>query len=797
MKLLDSILGKIGLIRKSHAQIALIEGVSSSDPFTIWAANKKIAADKAITLNTSWVYACVRAIAEEIANIEFRLFRVSEDGASEEIMEHELLDLLYGVNQFMTGFELKYQTASHLELAGNAYWLLDGVEKESDKPTAIYPLNPKFIKVLKAELPEFITGYQYSIGDKKTTLKPYQILHFKYPDPNDPYEGIGTVQAIMDWISADNYASQVNLNYFKNGARLSGTLESDTFTTPEQLDYIKKSFQQLYASAANAYQIAALPKGVKYNPLSDTPKDMDFANLQQVMRDKILSGFRVPKTILGTSESETNRATAETANYVFAARTIKPKMQLIVSYLNEFLVPRYGENFYLDFVDPVPENRELQIQELQAGMANQPAISANEARERYFGLPPIANGDAVMTDFSKVPLGAPQETTKAKKPRAKTDGKAKPSTKYARSAKKRKEIANEIAEKAKEAVASLTKAAEELKKKDITDLSDDEYEVIYKAFATRVTPYQRALAERTRGFNKDQREEVLKNLPNAIKTKAVDADELFDKEKYVVALVDIAEPILTELYGKEGAAAAELLGQGGIDVLTPEVRKAIKRSVELMSGTYNEATLDLLKEKLEQGISQGASFDELKELVKQVYEFSDEVRSERVAVTETFRIANDATHEAWKQSEVVKTIKWYTAADERVCPFCAPLHGKVIGIDEKFYEKGETITAEGGKTLDLDYEDVSDPPLHVSCRCYIRPEEISLAAPAGETKEPEPLKVDLENLIAEAVRKHLEANKEAVKSELAEMIKQDLESAKVEITTEIAAKIDKALENEQ
>ncbi|GIW70333.1 MAG: hypothetical protein KatS3mg101_1080 [Patescibacteria group bacterium] len=77
------------------------------------------------------------------------------------------------------------------------------------------------------------------------------------------------------------------------------------------------------------------------------------------MRDKILAGFRVPKTILGTSESETNRATAETANYVFAARTIKPKVQMIISYLNEFLVPRYGDNLFIDFVDPVPENREL------------------------------------------------------------------------------------------------------------------------------------------------------------------------------------------------------------------------------------------------------------------------------------------------------------------------------------------------------------------------------------------------------------------------------------------------------
>ena len=97
-----------------------------------------------------------------------------------------------------------------------------------------------------------------------------------------------------------------------------------------------------------------------------------------------------------------------------------------------------------------------------------------------------------------------------------------------------------------------------------------------------------------------------------------------------------------------------------------------------------------------------------------------------MARTETFRIANDATQEGWKQTGVVKSIKWYTAADERVCPYCDPLHGKVVGIDENFFEKGDASGGSDGTTIPLEYEDVGNPPLHVSCRCYIRPEEISI-----------------------------------------------------------------------
>jgi hypothetical protein len=51
------------------------------------------------------------------------------------------MTLLDGVNERMTGIELKYVTMSHLELTGNAYWLLDGVTDDRSPPRALYPLD--------------------------------------------------------------------------------------------------------------------------------------------------------------------------------------------------------------------------------------------------------------------------------------------------------------------------------------------------------------------------------------------------------------------------------------------------------------------------------------------------------------------------------------------------------------------------------------------------------------------------------------------------------------------------------
>jgi len=48
---------------------------------------------------------------------------------------------------------------------------------------------------------------------------------------------------------------------------------------------------------------------------------------------------------------------------------------------------------------------------------------------------------------------------------------------------------------------------------------------------------------------------------------------------------------------------------------------------------------------------------------------------------------------------------WLTAKDERVCPVCGPLHGKKVGINEKF------VTHQG---------EFWSPGLHPNCRCELR-----------------------------------------------------------------------------
>ena len=688
----------------------------------IGGSNSKLSAAEAMRTYRGWTYAAVRAIAEEIARARFRLYQISRAGETEEVTEHELLDLLEAVNPIQSGYELRFKTAAHLELTGDSYWYLEGVKDDTTQPRAIYILRPDKTKIIKRPIPELVGGYIFREGATERTFGTHEVIHLSYPDPTDEWNGKGTVDAIKKWIEADENATDVNLKYFENGARLAGILKTQKNLTDTQMKVIKRDFMDIYGGANNQYQVAVLPNDMEYTEQSATPKDMDFATMQQVMRDKILAGFRVPKTILGASESETNRATAETANYVFAARTILPKLELIAQQLNERLVPRYGDNLWLTFDNPVPEDRAAKMEEVKAILALQPSASVNEVRRNYLDLPPITNGDSVMTNFSQIPLGKP-EASKAM--RRITEEKRR-KTSATRTADKRRDITEDITQKIAEALhknkKEITKAIRTARK-DISAVTEEQWDAIHKNFVARVTKYEQELTKIIRQVNSDQKKEIMGKLPTI--TGKAKRKEVTNTREWIDLLVSLTTPLMTRLYDDEGTEALKLLGAAPFE-LTEEIKKAIEWNVGRMSTSYEETTLNAIEQIIKDGMKEGLHYSEIGDKISSLYEISDDARAQTVARTEVFRSANEANKEAWKQTGTVRTIRWYTAADERVCEYCEPMNGKVIDIEETYFDIGDTIPGSNGGAMKVDYAPVEAGALHPNCRCFTRPDTIEL-----------------------------------------------------------------------
>ncbi len=190
-------------------QEARSKGYTPSDPIAIYkpGGHNFVGAGKAMQANFGWVYACIKAIADEMANTEFKLYTINKDGEHEEKLEHEVLDFLDMVNDFQTGPEFKHMIASHLELTGNCFIYLEGVKKYTDKPTAMYLLDPGKVKVVldTTRYPFKIAYYLFIYAGREQKYEPEEIIQLKYPDPSNPYVGMGTVQGAAEWIDNDNH----------------------------------------------------------------------------------------------------------------------------------------------------------------------------------------------------------------------------------------------------------------------------------------------------------------------------------------------------------------------------------------------------------------------------------------------------------------------------------------------------------------------------------------------------------------------------------------------------------------
>lgn len=711
---------------------------------------KHINPEKAMANNNGFVYAAVNAKGREVMSIDWRLYEVNGKNHKEKT-EHDLLDLLDSVNPYLTGPELKYLTSSHLDLVGNCYWLLtdkkgNPCKSPLEKPDAIWPLDASKTRPVidTSSFPFRIKEYVLQFGTSKYIFPTSAIVHFRLPDPENFFEGVGIVQKGDKYIDLDNYVYEFMRKFFVNGARPAGFLKTE-FTAPSQLESIKLGFMEVHEGIDNMNKIAVLPKDVTWLEAGSNMKELNITDIGDSSRDRILSLFGVSKTILGTAESDTNRATAETADYVFSKRVIKPHMQLICSFLNEQLVPRYGDNLYITFIDPVPEDRAARTLEMKTAVGSLPVINVNEAREQFMGLGPIEGGDKLMAPNNFAPVeeipegGAPkpepaggggkpagqpvgdEEGTNVGKRLEKAVAFRPARSKMRTQAKERssivKQYGDEIAKKIEEMIGKTKKAKPR-----------DGVEEMVAAAQRRQPEYEAPIAEAVAKVNADQKEAVIKNLSRATKKgrytrrKAVDPAKLFDIDEWIKITVEAVSPSMAKILQAEGDEAAAQLG-ATFDS-TDAVEAALLASVQKFAESYQATARDTLAAKLNEAIDAGQGLDQLTATVSSVYGDLDDYAAKRVAKTESWRAINQGRVAAYQQAGV-KTMKWETSGQDNVCPLCAALNGKVIPVDGAFVEAGESFEVDG-MTYTADYGAVVAGNLHPNCACTVVPEDMSL-----------------------------------------------------------------------
>lgn len=610
---------------------------------------------------TGWVYACTDKIAESVATIDIYLTKKSGKGSEyQRVDEHDVLNLLDKVNDFMTFSELVYVTVAHRLLEGNAFWYL--VRDNGGRIREIWPLQPNLVTIEKDKA-TFIKSYKFQGDNNKTVeLRPEEIIHFKKPNPLDAYRGIGVVAAAAMAIDTDNGASNYNMHFFENAAIPAGVLSTDGKLTTEQYERLKEQWNQKYQGSSNAHKTALLESGLKFQMMSLSQKDMDFLEQRRFSRDEILAMFKVPKSILGIVE-DVNRANAEASNYSFLANVVDPEMARIVDLLNEFLLPKYPDlvNARLEYENPVPANEDLEIRKNQAGLQGG-YYTINEVRAKE-GLKPIDGGDIVYIPTSMQPIdmaGMPRMGFLPSDPQP-ADAKAVTKDVEPEGVEKRvKFIYQEIKNRAPKFLAIYNK-----QKADVVG---------------------KLTGKKSAKVNKGIINLIFEDWPTYIQLWE---GEITDTVK--ASILTAGREIVTQV----SASVA-------FDLLNPRVVTWMRDHAVENATLINNTVKDEVRKRLLVGVENGDSTTDIAKSIEQFFDREGEWRALRIARTEVIKGYAEGSMEGMRQSGVVRAKRWLTANDDRVEEEC--MHNQAdgeIGLEDAF-SSGH-----------------SAPPVHPNCRCTL------------------------------------------------------------------------------
>lgn len=283
------------------------------------AAKSGIHVDWKTALQYSTAQACVRLIAEDIAQLPFATHRSFPDGGSEQATQHPVHKLLKTKpNDTQTAFEMREQLGLHLVLTNNAYcWknIVRGTVVE------LLPFEPHMITPIRKNGK---TTYELTLEDgKKETVPSAEIWHLRGPSWNG-WQGLDGIRLMRETIGLSLALESHGSRLFKNGATVGGVLSTDANLTPEQAKTLRESWESRQTGGDNAYKTAVMWGGMKWSPMATPNDSAQFLETRRFQVEETCRCFKTMPIMVGHADKTTTYASAEQMVLIHLRQTLGP-----------------------------------------------------------------------------------------------------------------------------------------------------------------------------------------------------------------------------------------------------------------------------------------------------------------------------------------------------------------------------------------------------------------------------------------------------------------------------------------
>lgn len=242
----------------------------------------------------------------------------------EEDLDHELYDvLLRKPNPYQTGGQLRQFTILNLSLKLECMWHLCDAEGRGvgpgQIPEQIWPYSPDYFEPILEHgtygrqvawwfTPPRWSPTAVSGSGVRTRLELHEVVHFKFPNPNNPVRAVARLTPVAPAIEMDELAAAQQRALLKRGATPKGIMTYDGQIDTKDVEDKEKEFEEKYVGSDNSGETLFLHGGWKYQVVGLTPDQMQNKQMLEWNREAELAVMATPLSALGLAGKDTYAA---------------------------------------------------------------------------------------------------------------------------------------------------------------------------------------------------------------------------------------------------------------------------------------------------------------------------------------------------------------------------------------------------------------------------------------------------------------------------------------------------------
>lgn len=370
-------------------------------------AGVEVDAERALQVST--VYACVRLIAEAIAQLPVHVYRRADDSRL-PVDDHPLVPILTDrPNPDIDAGEFYRTLVGWKLLRGNAlvYREIGG----DGRTRALWPIAPTSVELrrttrgrlayaVKLQSGEYVPGF--TVG-RERVVDATRILHFRAFGLG-PW-GLSPVALARTKIGTAYAAERYGAGFFSRGAQPGGVLRTDGELTDKQWERLNDWWKNQHQGFDRSHNPDILEGGLKWENVGLPPGDAQFIETARYTAATIAGHiFFVPPHLIGDVERSTSWGTGIAEQGIaFVRYSLMPWIVRLERVLNQLFIE---PDLYVKFNTAALERGDLKARYDAYAIGRQWGfVNVNEIKRNEDEAPIGPAGDVYLQPMNMVPAG--------------------------------------------------------------------------------------------------------------------------------------------------------------------------------------------------------------------------------------------------------------------------------------------------------------------------------------------------------------------------------------------------------